>query len=148
MQHRIAKNAILAGVLAGLAGFSSLGFAQSEALQALDAQQAEQNSASTAYHPEADALAAELDAFNRQDTAGRVVGDRVPADQSSQHVSRMARQLSHDLDAYNASATEGRVPSTHMPATADQSPNPTSQALAAELTRYNETGGSLSAVRF
>ncbi|MES1951428.1 hypothetical protein S4A8_11246 [Salinisphaera sp. S4-8] len=149
MNTRIAHTALSTALIAGLVGFSSLGFAQSEAVQALDAQNAQpQANATVASHPQADQLAAELDAFNRQDTQGRIVGNGLASSDQSADVSRTAMQLSNEIENYNAQASEGLVPETHMPAGTTVHTYPQTEALAAELARYNETGGNLNALRF
>ncbi|MES1930562.1 hypothetical protein SADO_14969 [Salinisphaera dokdonensis CL-ES53] len=151
MQNRTVTRIASVAVLASLLGFSTLGFAQSEAVEAMNARADQATTATTSpqAHPMADALAADLDAHNKQDTEGRLPETHVPADEAPQQVAQQTRQLSADLDAYNASATDGLVPSTHMPANADNhSADPQAQELAAELTRYNQSGGSLNSVRF
>jgi len=149
MNTQITTNALSAALIAGLVGFSSLGFAQSEAVEALNAQEAEPaTTTQVAAHPQADQLADELDAFNRQDTEGRIVGHRLTGDSQPAQVSQTAMQLSDEIENYNADASKGLVPETHMPAGTTPNTYPHSQAIAAELTRYNETGGNLNALRF
>ena len=150
MQKRTLKRVGLLTLTAALIGFSSLGLAQSKAIEALDTPHAA--AVETTPAPQrsmANSLAADLDAYNQQATAGRVPGDRLPADNTTHHMADSVRDLSQDLDAYNSNATAGRVPETHMPANAAQpDTHPQAQALAAELNRYNDTGGSLASIDF
>ena len=149
MNNAIAKTTLSATLIAGLIGFSSLGFAQSEAIEAYNAQNAQpQTSSQVETHPMADQLAADLDAFNRQHTQGRVISHDLPAGNEQAEVSQTAMQLSDAIENYNAQASQGLVPETSMPADATPHSYPQTEALAADLTRYNETGGNLNALSF
>ncbi|MES1948280.1 hypothetical protein C84B14_13053 [Salinisphaera sp. C84B14] len=149
MNTAIAKTTLSAALIAGLVGFSSLGFAQSEAIEDMNARNAQpQETASVETHPMADQLAADLDAFNRQHTQDRVVGQQLPQDYEPAQVSQTAMQLSDAIENYNAQASQGLVPETSMPADATPHSYPQTEALAADLTRYNETGGNLNALSF
>jgi len=150
MKNRTTTQIASLAVVASLLGFSSAGFAQSEAVDALNARDAQNDTAAVEAesHPMADALAADLDAFNTQDE-GYAPETHVPANAEQQQVAQQTRELAAEIDAYNASATEGRIPSTHIPADEMHQPNRgDAQELAAELTRYNQSGGSLNSVRF
>ncbi|ROO25178.1 hypothetical protein [Salinisphaera orenii] len=152
MRNSNLTRTVHAAAIAGLIGFSSLGFAQSEALSELgDRANANQATAaqSAPEYPQAQELATALDEYNRQDTEDRIPGHRLDDSHAAPEVTQVARELSSEIEAYNASASEGLVPSTSMPADdGGRGPTPDAQELAAELTRYNASGGSLSAVRF
>lgn len=150
MKRSTLKIALHTTLISGLLGFSSLGLAQSEAIRALNNQgEAQPRRQSTPEYTQANQLGSALDAFNRQDTRGRIPGDALTSGGQSQQVSHEARELSAEIDAYNANASKNLVPETRVP-TDEHNPTVSAQAqeLAAELTRYNATGGSLSSVRF
>ena len=147
MPHRSLIRIGTFAVVAALAGFSGTGFAQSNALRALDNTQAETSAAGrAASHPMAEELAASIDAYNRNARADKVTGDR-DADAAAAILQNNgeARQLAHELDEYNARAGNSLVPDTRVTDNADgHAPYETADALATRLTRYNETGGSLA----
>ena len=151
MQHSTITRIGAAALIAGLVSFSSAGFAQQEALEALNAQaEADQtDAAANSNHPLSDTLAADLDAYNRQDNIGRGPSTHMPQDHTPQRVTHRIQRLAADLDAYNAAHTHGRLPQTHVPASEVAQSVDYSRAdnIAHRLARFNESGGDLSSVQ-
>lgn len=155
MQHSTITRIGAAALIAGLVSFSSAGFAQQEALEALNAQaEADQTDAAANSHHAladtlADTLAADLDAYNRQDNFDRGPSTHMPQDHTPQRVTHRIQRLAADLDAYNAAHTHGRLPQTHVPASEVAQSVDYSRAdnIAHRLARFNESGGDLSSVQ-
>lgn len=147
MPHSTAIRISTFAVVTALVGFSGAGLAQSNALRALDGNEAEASAAGHATsHPMADELAASIDAYNRNAGAHGLAGDmNTGAAAAILEDNDEARQLGHELDEYNARAGRSLVPDTRVAKNADgHAPHDTADALAKRLTRYNETGGSLA----
>lgn len=151
MQNRNIARIGSAALVAALLGFSGTGLAQQNAVHALDNQTSTPSTHDGAGHGQsmADALAADLDAFNRQDNVNRGPSTHMPQNHERQQVAQQIRELSADVDAYNANATRGRLPETHVPASqvAHAADHHRANELADRVTQFNRSGGDLSSVK-
>lgn len=150
MQNRNIARIGSAVLVAALLGFSGAGFAQQNAVHALDGQPATpQTNEAGQGQSMANALASDLDAFNRQDNVNRGPSTHMPQNHERQQVAQQIRELSADVDAYNANATLGRLPATHVPANevAHTADHRRADELADRVAQFNRSGGDLSSVQ-
>ncbi len=143
MKTQTTQNIVIGTVLAGFLGFSSTGFAQANAVEALNQNrdQADRELVQTSSdHAAVDRLAAAVDEHNGEATQGLVPETRIPADQAQPEVAEVTRSLSAQINAYNN--TDNPSLNTRIPAGQTADPvAPVIGELSARLEAYNQTGG-------
>ncbi len=141
MTTHATQKIVVGTLLAGLLGFSSAGFAQAKAIDALgqDSDRADRDAVEHTDHSAANQLATALDEYNREATQGRVPETRIPANQAPQDVAEVTRELSARIDAHNNTANPSM--DTHIPAgQASEPAAPVIRQLSADLDAHNRTG--------
>ena len=147
MNRFTTKRFIGTALVTGLIGFSSVGLAQSHAIdeyRADNSTSAPSQAATQQAHPIANAISNDLTAYEQRSRDNAIGAPRDGVSAQEHAVPARIVNLRSDLDAYYGENSFQNKPASDIPVARQE----TARQLSENLARFEESGGTLSAVNF